>query len=505
LRKIPKDIEKKVFKLWLEGHTYREISPKCGGVSLATISKVVEDARKRASDIDELRQLNVTLRKGGSSVYDAIRGGKVLDGLNNFGVSLDHLESYIRLTERISLEKDVGSEKFVGSSMNLISLEQQTGKTYGEVIKDFEQKLAKIAELESNYEMNKTRLEGSFQKLKAKMKREIEGLEQEIKRLKKEEGEIKGFLEAQGLSWNEGIQILKDVKDLRDEQNSLQSKIAKHTLELSNWEKEEKRSRSTIYELKTQISNLRRTMEREEEGFHNLLDQILSAQDRLHAIEERKRELEELVKGYGDIIIVHEQKERIASLQAEIQSLTEETTRLKANVEYLIRSVNRLKDERETLQSTNEEQIKKVKELAEQIVTQAKQESEQILAVAREKKKILTEANLKLKEETEFLKKKLQQLDIDIKKKEKRKAENKEEPEKPATERTKKIEGIKEAETEPVKVQLKEEIQKPPEESSALDKGAPNWNLDVLTRLSRMEKNLDAIVERRRETMRKSA
>ena len=49
MRKISRDVEKKIFKLWLQGHTYREIAPKCGGVSLATISKIVEDARKRAS------------------------------------------------------------------------------------------------------------------------------------------------------------------------------------------------------------------------------------------------------------------------------------------------------------------------------------------------------------------------------------------------------------------------------------------------------------------------
>jgi len=68
------------------------------------------------------------------------------------------------------------------------------------------------------------------------------------------------------------------------------------------------------------------------------------------------------------------------------------------------------------------------------------------------------------------------------------------------SERRKKIEGAKEAETEPVKVPLKEEIQKPP------DKGAPDRNIETeaLIRLTRLEETLDEIIKQRQEMRRKS-
>ena len=101
MRKISREVENKIFKLWLEGYTYREIIPKCGGCSLATISKVINIVRKRAPDIDELRHLNVALKKGDRSVYDAVRGGILLDKVNQLGVGLDDLEDYVKTAKRI--------------------------------------------------------------------------------------------------------------------------------------------------------------------------------------------------------------------------------------------------------------------------------------------------------------------------------------------------------------------------------------------------------------------
>jgi prefoldin subunit 5 len=161
LRKIPKDIERMIFQLWLEGHTYREVIPRCGGVSLATISKVVENARKTAPDIDTMRQLNLVLKKGGISVYDAMRGGSLLNEVARLGVSLDGLEDYINATERISSEKEVEVGSFVDSVIKMIHLEAEAGKAYEDVLKDFEGKLSEIANLEAKM----GGLKGEIQKL----------------------------------------------------------------------------------------------------------------------------------------------------------------------------------------------------------------------------------------------------------------------------------------------------------------------------------------------------
>lgn len=161
LRKISTEVENQIFRLWLGGYTYRKISLECGGVSLATISKVVDIARKRAPDIDELRQLNVALKKGDRSVYDAVRGGNLLDKVNQLGVGLEDLEDYIKTAERISSEKEVEAERFVDSTIRLIRLEAETGKAYLDVIKDFEEKLSETEKLEEKV----VGLEGDIQKL----------------------------------------------------------------------------------------------------------------------------------------------------------------------------------------------------------------------------------------------------------------------------------------------------------------------------------------------------
>jgi len=404
LRKISREVENKIFRLWLGGYTYREISLKCGGVSLATISKVIELARKRAPDIDELRDLNVALKKGDRSVYDAVRGGILLDKVNQLGVGLEDLEDYVKTAERISSGKEVEAERFVESAVGLIRLEAETGKAYGDVIKDFEEKLSETKKLEAK-----------MVRLEAEYKEKRSTREGEIEKLNREKALIKSLLEAQGLGWDEGIQILKDTKDLREEKASVKDEIAKHAINLSNWEKDAKNLRLTINRLKAQLLDLRQCIEREKVGFDLLLKDILSAQDRLYAIQAERRNLFETVKAYKDIIVVHEQKERIASLQAEIRNLTAETQRLSAAEYFLTEKVNGLKgkiDGLEAERSKKEKQFQEAKETA----ADARGASERILAGLKKERGVL-EAEIEhvraaLKDDVQKLRKKPREISM---------------------------------------------------------------------------------------------
>ena len=127
---------------------------------MATVNRVIDDARKRTPDLDELRGLNFMLRKGDSSVVDAIRGARLLDGANEFGVSLDRLESFIKLSERISSERGVEAERFIEKSVKLMGLEAKTGKSYEEVVKDFEEKRSEFKNLEGKVLASRKRSKG---------------------------------------------------------------------------------------------------------------------------------------------------------------------------------------------------------------------------------------------------------------------------------------------------------------------------------------------------------
>jgi len=114
--------------------------------------------------------------KGKSTVFDAMRGGRLLDELGRLGESLDELENYVKLSTRISSEKGEG---FVASSMRLMDLETKTGKNYEQVLKDFEERTKQIEGLETKarsvQEENqklmerKVQLEGKIREAKEKL------------------------------------------------------------------------------------------------------------------------------------------------------------------------------------------------------------------------------------------------------------------------------------------------------------------------------------------------
>jgi len=165
LRKVPEEVEKEILKRLLAGDTYRKIA-KDFNVSLATVYRIAEDARRRAPDFDELRKLSITFKKADSNVFDAIRGSSLLDELNQLGASLNELEDWIRLFEKLSSE-ELEPPDFVECALRLSRLEQETGIAYEEVAKDFEEKLNQVAELEArkyDLEIEVSRLEDQLTK-----------------------------------------------------------------------------------------------------------------------------------------------------------------------------------------------------------------------------------------------------------------------------------------------------------------------------------------------------
>jgi hypothetical protein len=178
-RKIPSATRGRAFRLWLRGESYRRICAETG-MSLGALSAHVNELRRKAPDLDQLRELNVVLRRGGSTVFDAVRGGRLLDRAGRLGVSLDELESYLRLTERISPEKGAEAERFVESALKLMKLEGETGKTHGQITKDFEEKRSEIKRLGEE----RDGLEEEIRELKEELTKTERGLSSKVQELK---------------------------------------------------------------------------------------------------------------------------------------------------------------------------------------------------------------------------------------------------------------------------------------------------------------------------------
>ena len=62
VRKLSIDVRERVIKLWLEGCTYNVIELRAS-ISQGSIANTIEEERKKILDIDDLCQLNFTLKK----------------------------------------------------------------------------------------------------------------------------------------------------------------------------------------------------------------------------------------------------------------------------------------------------------------------------------------------------------------------------------------------------------------------------------------------------------
>ena len=149
------------------------------------------------------------------------------------------------------------------------------------VIAELEQRILKLhrelSGLESRYKERSRLLEEEYQKKRA-------GLEGEIERLRKEADIIKASFEAYGIGWREGVELLKQVRDLREERESLAKEVARLKSDHSYW-------RKMVNTLKSGYSMLEKTLMEKYGELDHLNSEIESARHRLHAIEEEGRKL----------------------------------------------------------------------------------------------------------------------------------------------------------------------------------------------------------------------
>ncbi|MEM1582850.1 MAG: hypothetical protein QXK89_10165 [Candidatus Bathyarchaeia archaeon] len=183
-REIPKAVKDQAFRLWLKGESYRRICAETG-MSLGALSTYINELKKVSPDLDQLRELSAILKKNNLSIFDAVRGSKLLEKLNQLGVSLEDLDNYVGLVQRISHEKGVGAEGFVESAMKLMDLERRAGKTYEELVKDLEEKRRQVEELEVKAKGVQVEIQGLVER-KAQLEGEISEAERKLSQISQE-------------------------------------------------------------------------------------------------------------------------------------------------------------------------------------------------------------------------------------------------------------------------------------------------------------------------------
>ena len=94
MRRLPAEDDQEILNLLLQGVAYRKISRQ-RGISISSVARVAEDARKKMPDFDSLRALSVLLKKAGLSVFDATKASRLKEALNLWGISMDELGDYV--------------------------------------------------------------------------------------------------------------------------------------------------------------------------------------------------------------------------------------------------------------------------------------------------------------------------------------------------------------------------------------------------------------------------
>lgn len=160
-------------------------------ISLATINEIINKTRQRVPDIDDLKKLNVWLKKTDSDVYEALRGANLRQQLNELDINPDLLEKFIELSRKLSFEMGTNAKDYAKAAIRLMNLEQNTNKSYETILQEYEKKQSKNTKLlKENEQLNdqiikrKEILRNTKQELNAKTSK-IKKLVATQKRLKR--------------------------------------------------------------------------------------------------------------------------------------------------------------------------------------------------------------------------------------------------------------------------------------------------------------------------------
>lgn len=392
--RIPVRWQMEVLTHYFDGFPYdevvKEMKRKGRPVSKGSVVNIVKEMKKgvyprfdRVLDqVEHLRRLAVDCRKQGLSVPQASLGLTLFKRLIRIGVEPSSVEDWVRMCKRLSLPA-YPVERFVESALRLRELEEETGRGYSELVQSFQEAQIGVAELEED------------------RRKKREEIEKEIQGLKREREKVKAMFEDQGLTWNEGVKMLKDIADLRGELEKLKGEkaAAKDRLEQERENVETTRCqvssvRRRKLRLEAEVFELSRIYQRYRDWYNREAPQMDEYESTLlrsvHRLEEQKRELEEtnsqiqersqrLKDEVKQLKVEIWEKERKVKELEEAEKKTKEI--LKGEIEEGRRKLRKYKQEKRR-------EIEETREKVKEIVEKGEEEKERLRRSRIEREKI---------------------------------------------------------------------------------------------------------------------
>ena len=307
---VPEAARRAVISLWLRLVAFRDIAASTG-VSLGTVSNIIEEEKKRAPDLESLRQLSNDLSKAKANIADALRGAQLLSTIDASNLSTVNLPEFIKFYAQTG----DAAPQAIAAGYQGIQLHETTGLSYPDLISEIPNKTQTMNQLLQSI----TTLQAQHRQLKSELPNleRLKNLDQKVLKKNISHEQLDTFieraskLEALGFTEAEAEILAQELSkigltppkaagrltSLITEHQTLQESAGKLKLEVQNLTDTKKRLDNEIEnrkrqknDLDTQLAEMRSTIQREEELQKKRKSQLERGYD------ERKRDLDKEIQ-----------------------------------------------------------------------------------------------------------------------------------------------------------------------------------------------------------------
>jgi chromosome segregation ATPase len=290
----------RIVELWLEGYS-RDLIAKKLRMSGEPVSRRIAQFKRSLSQsaverLDGLRSLAAELRKSHKTLPEMLSVTRLHNALEDIGVTPENVKHFVTASSKIAETMGIGDESYARVAIRLSQLEATTGKSYNEIIRDFENKTRETIELEKR----KEELEAKIKGLNTQKDESDRELKRQLRQNKTTMSNIAAFSTLRDALASNNLSI-NDV-----------AAIQKLALHIQNCNK----SPRVVLARLRQIDNLKTTIS-------TLEEQKCKTQTELHTIEGKVKEAEKQYVGYQAKIreLEDREKELTAKLKTDFGTL----------------------------------------------------------------------------------------------------------------------------------------------------------------------------------------
>ena len=328
----------KVVKLFLTGLSYDEIAEQTG-ISKGSVVNIVNEFREghlplppgMTEYIDQLRSLVVDMLKSNTTVSALKNYVKLHAKLQDMGVGGEQLEQWLDICQSIA-SKEVATNQFVQSALELAKATSGGGLSYAEVVADYNTKLDASKQLDKDIRQKKEELDLLRAQAKEEKKQANDTLKSINKAIataqetyqgqKKEiDYQLKQYMAQNQLSWGKVNLVMSLLQSEFTKADLTQDDIAGITKEISGigsraaylkkLGKIKEELESSIDQLTAEEAQFKSSVNKLGSVNNNLLESILENGQKKEALSQQLKEqedemarLESVISGHRDIIDV---------------------------------------------------------------------------------------------------------------------------------------------------------------------------------------------------------